>query len=54
MVLKGGTALRKSYFKDYRFSEDLDFSTLKLGVIPDLEEKIEALKRALSSLKNSV
>jgi len=42
MVLKGGTALRKSYFKDYRFSEDLDFSTLKLDVIPDLEEKIEA------------
>lgn len=51
VVLKGGTALRKSYFKDYRFSEDLDFSTLKLGEIPDLEEKIEAPKRALSSLK---
>ena len=25
-VLKGGTALRKFYFSDYRFSEDLDFS----------------------------
>ena len=27
-VLKGGTALRKFYFADYRFSEDLDFSAL--------------------------
>ena len=29
LVFKGGTALRKCYFGDYRFSEDLDFSTLK-------------------------
>ncbi len=26
LVFKGGTALRKCYFGDYRFSEDLDFS----------------------------
>jgi predicted nucleotidyltransferase component of viral defense system len=26
IVFKGGTALRKCYFGDYRFSEDLDFS----------------------------
>lgn len=26
LVFKGGTALRKYYFGDYRFSEDLDFS----------------------------
>lgn len=26
LILKGGTALRKCYFNDYRFSEDLDFS----------------------------
>jgi predicted nucleotidyltransferase component of viral defense system len=26
-VLKGGTALRKIYYPDYRFSEDLDYST---------------------------
>lgn len=25
LVFKGGTALRKCYFGDYRFSEDLDF-----------------------------
>jgi len=26
MIFKGGTALKKCYFGDYRFSEDLDFS----------------------------
>jgi uncharacterized protein len=26
LVMKGGTALKKLYFGDYRFSEDLDFS----------------------------
>jgi predicted nucleotidyltransferase component of viral defense system len=28
LIFKGGTALKKCYFGDYRFSEDLDFSTL--------------------------
>ena len=27
-VFKGGTALKKAYFQDYRFSEDLDFTLL--------------------------
>lgn len=26
LVFKGGTALRRCYFKDYRFSEDLDYT----------------------------
>ncbi len=26
MVFKGGTVLKKVYFPDYRFSEDLDFT----------------------------
>lgn len=29
-VFKGGTALRKCYFGEYRYSEDLDFSTRNL------------------------
>ncbi|GFP27438.1 MAG: hypothetical protein DDT18_01674 [Actinobacteria bacterium] len=29
LVFKGGTALRKVYFPDYRFSEDLDFTMIK-------------------------
>lgn len=28
IVFKGGTALKKVYYKDYRFSEDLDFTLL--------------------------
>jgi predicted nucleotidyltransferase component of viral defense system len=28
LVFKGGTALRKAHFPDYRFSEDLDFTAL--------------------------
>ncbi len=28
VVFKGGTVLKKVYFKDYRFSEDLDFTLL--------------------------
>lgn len=26
LIFKGGTALKKCYFGDYRFSQDLDFS----------------------------
>jgi uncharacterized protein len=26
LVFKGGTVLKKCYFEDYRFSEDLDFT----------------------------
>lgn len=29
LVFKGGTALRKVYVSNYRFSEDLDFTTIK-------------------------
>lgn len=29
IVFKGGTVLKKAYFEDYRFSEDLDFTLLK-------------------------
>lgn len=28
LVFKGGTCLRKCYFGDYRFSQDLDFSVI--------------------------
>ena len=38
LVFKGGTCLRKCYFENYRFSEDLDF-TLTAAVQP---ERLEA------------
>lgn len=51
LVLKGGTALKKTYFKDYRFSEDLDFSILddqEIGPIREgIEHAIEKMKEIL-------
>jgi predicted nucleotidyltransferase component of viral defense system len=32
LVFKGGTALKKAYFEDYRFSEDLDFTLIDESV----------------------
>jgi len=34
-IFKGGTCLKKCYFEDYRFSEDLDFSLLNKAFIID-------------------
>lgn len=35
LVFKGGTALKKIYFDDYRFSEDLDFTLIDQQVTND-------------------
>lgn len=35
IVFKGGTVLKKVYFKDYRFSEDLDFTLLNNEISND-------------------
>lgn len=40
LVFKGGTALKKCYFGDYRFSEDLDFSGLDGVSRGDTMEKL--------------
>ena len=45
LVFKGGTALKKLYFGSYRFSEDLDFSTIDAPKDDELEE---ALRRAVN------
>ncbi|MCX9082379.1 MAG: nucleotidyl transferase AbiEii/AbiGii toxin family protein [Candidatus Methanoperedens sp.] len=47
-VLKGGTGLRKVYFKNYRFSEDLDFTMLKSTGRSDIELVI---KKAIQTAK---
>ena len=42
LVFKGGTALKKCYFGDYRFSEDLDFTAQSDTVsIPDMERNVK-------------
>lgn len=45
LIFKGGTCLRKCYFEDYRFSEDLDFTAIDPNFVLDkkLLEKIVKL-----------
>jgi predicted nucleotidyltransferase component of viral defense system len=46
LVFKGGTCLKKCYFKDYRFSEDLDFTLI--------DSKIIITKNLLQSVFDSI
>lgn len=40
LVFKGGTCLRKCYFPDYRFSEDLDFTATEWFGWKELQEAV--------------
>ena len=42
LAFKGGTALKKCYFGDYRFSEDLDFTLMTEASWEDLERGFTA------------
>jgi len=44
LVFKGGTALKKCFFGDYRFSEDLDFSAM--GDVPTGKKMEEAIRES--------
>ena len=46
LVFKGGTCLKKCYFEDYRFSEDLDFTLLN--------KDIQVTDRLLQSVCNAI
>jgi len=48
-VFKGGTCLRKCYFVDYRFSEDLDFTILGRLDVDGARLAISACESALAS-----
>jgi hypothetical protein len=43
LALKGGTALKRCYFDDYRFSEDLDFTLLQPASLQDILQHLETL-----------
>jgi len=43
LAFKGGTALKRCYFGDYRFSEDLDFTLLEPTPPEDLRRRLEAV-----------
>lgn len=44
LVFKGGTCLRKCYFADYRFSEDLDFTLSRAWSLEALAEALEQVR----------
>ncbi len=51
LVMKGGTALKKLYFGEYRFSEDLDFTDIDSTKQNGLDESIEeACQKSLELL----
>lgn len=49
LIFKGGTALKKFYFQDYRFSEDLDFTLVDSSITP--EEIIDNFKQTFLPVK---
>jgi predicted nucleotidyltransferase component of viral defense system len=52
LKFKGGTALRKVYYGDYRFSEDLDFSAVDGASVSELAVALaEAGKAAEARLQ---
>lgn len=48
LVFKGGTALKKIYFPDYRFSEDLDFTLTEKIDTDELIDKFESMLNKLA------
>ena len=50
LVFKGGTALKKCYFGDYRFSEDLDFTAV--GSVPTGAAMDSAIRDACAGAVN--
>ncbi len=42
LIFKGGTALRRCYFSDYCFSEDLDFTLIQEISLKEILKEFEA------------
>jgi uncharacterized protein len=41
LIFKGGTALKRCNFGDYRFSEDLDFTLARKAEFAEIRERLE-------------
>jgi hypothetical protein len=41
LIFKGGTALKRCHFGDYRFSEDLDFTLARPAEFAEIREGLE-------------
>lgn len=54
IVFKGGTALRRCHFKDYRFSEDLDFTLLESLSFDELKQELENVYAQVKQASNII
>ncbi len=53
LVFKGGTALRRCHFDDYRFSEDLDFTLLNSAMtFEELKKELETVYATVKAAAN--
>ena len=52
LVLKGGNCLRKVYFSDTRFSDDLDFTMIRTITSEQFKQELRKICADLSSTKN--
>jgi hypothetical protein len=47
LIFKGGTALKRCHFGDYRFSEDLDFTLARAAEFGEIREGLEEIYESL-------
>lgn len=52
IVFKGGTALRRCHFPEYRFSEDLDFTLLQSLSFEELKQELEKVYEEIKRASN--
>lgn len=52
LVFKGGTALRRCHFPEYRYSEDLDFTLLKPLSFEELKQELEPVYEEVKRASN--
>ncbi|GAI52412.1 unnamed protein product, partial [marine sediment metagenome] len=49
VIFRGGTALKKIYFSDYRYSEDLDFLIEDKEKLSDYSQRFDKILTKISS-----
>jgi hypothetical protein len=52
IAFKGGTALRRCHFAEYRFSEDLDFTLLQSLSFEELKQELEPIYAEIKQAAN--
>lgn len=52
IIFKGGTALRRCHFPEYRYSEDLDFTLLQALSFDELKQELEAVYKEVKQSSN--